>query len=66
MRCAKDRSKDVTKLLDGTRKHCNSNYKGVVVGARPSRAQKSDQQVAASISRQSAKEFWLAKIKGEL
>ena len=66
MCCAKDRSKDVAKLLDDTRKHCNSNYKAVVVGARPSRAQKSDQQVAASMSRQTAKEYWLARIKGEL
>ena len=65
MCCAKDRSKDVAKLLDDTRKHCNSNYKAVGVGARPSRA-KSDQQVAASMSRQTAKDYWLAWIKGEL
>jgi len=57
MCCAKDRSKEVTKLLDDTRKHCNSNYKGVIVGVRPSRAQKSDQQVASQMSRQTAKEY---------
>ena len=61
-----DQSRDVRQLLDQVRKHCNPAYKGVVQGSRPSRADKADQEIAASMSRQSAKEYWLARMNGDV
>ena len=61
-----DRYEDVKKILDGVRKHSNSAYKGVVQGSRPSRADKTDQQIAAGMSRQTAAAYWMARIKGDV
>ena len=56
---------NVGKLLDDVRKHSNRSYKSVVDGKRPNRAAKSDQQIAASMSRQGTAEYWLARINGD-
>ena len=61
-----DRRQHVKNLLDGVRKHSNSAYKGVVQGSRPSRADKTDQQIAAGMSRQTAAAYWMARIKGDV
>lgn len=53
-------------LLDDVRKHSNRSYKSVVDGKRPGRAAKSDQEIAASMSRQDAAAYWLARINGDV
>ena len=57
---------DVGKLLDGVRKHSNSRYKAVVEGKRPSRRERGDQEIAASMSRQDAAAYWMARINGDV
>ena len=62
----KNRRADIANILNGVRKNTNSAYRGVVQGSRPSRRDRKDQEVAASMSRQNAAAYWLARINGNV
>ena len=62
----RNQQKRVEGMLDQIRKSSNRQYQSVVQGKRPSRKDRHNQDIANQMSRGNLKEYWLARMNGDV